>query len=228
MGFPNEPEEVYRKYYDDLALLVHLQPPTGAFPIRFDRFSPYFVHAKEYGLSLEPKKFYEMIYPSPPFAAGDLSDLAYYFADSDYDAPYIVNTARWLGKLRERIAHWQARWHQRDRRLKPELTVKQRRAAPVVYDTRSGAVVEHSLSPSGWKILDLLEDQQRQARLLEKLENVPAPEVAAEIAILKQRGLLFEEDGIYLSLVVRSDTGLGFSPALRTETRQQAQPAAAG
>jgi ribosomal peptide maturation radical SAM protein 1 len=228
VGFPNEPEEIYRKYHDDLTLLLHLQPPTGAFPIRFDRFSPYFVHAKDYGLKLEPKKFYQMIYPSPPFAESDLSDLAYYFADADYNAPYIVNTARWLGKLRERIAHWQVRWHQRDRRLKPELTVKQRRAAPVVYDTRSGAVVEHSLSPTGWRILDLLEDQQRQSRLVEKLEDVAAREVAAEIAVLQQRGLLFEEDGIYLSLVVRPQSAPGMPRVLQAESRQQDRTAVAG
>src|SRR5262249_27521165 len=62
VGFPGEPEEVYKKYYDDLPLLLHLQPPSGAFPVRFDRFSPYYTRAQEYGLKLNPCEFYEMIY----------------------------------------------------------------------------------------------------------------------------------------------------------------------
>ncbi|HVT18830.1 MAG TPA: RiPP maturation radical SAM C-methyltransferase [Thermoanaerobaculia bacterium] len=202
VGFPNEPEEVYRKYYDDLPLLVHFEPPTGSYPIRFDRFSPYYMLAKEYGLKLKPFKWYEMLYPFPP---GELDDLAYFFVDEDYKAIYIANTARWLGKLRERIAHWHVRYFQRDRRLKPELTTKERRGAKVVYDSRSGSVVEHVLSPAAWKILDLLEDQHRIPRLVERLEGVPEKEVSAEVAWLKQRGLLFEEDGIYLSLVLRPE-----------------------
>ncbi|HVR06684.1 MAG TPA: RiPP maturation radical SAM C-methyltransferase, partial [Thermoanaerobaculia bacterium] len=203
VGFPTEPEEVYRKYYDDLPLLVHLEPPSGAYPIRFDRFSPYFTLAKEYGLKLKPYKWYEMLYPFP---ASELEDLAYYFADEDYQAAYIGNTARWLGKLRERIAHWQVRYQQRDRRVKPELTIKERRGAKVVYDSRSGSVVEHQLSPTAWKILALLDNQQRIAHLIEKLDGVPEREVTADVAFLKQRGLIFEEDGIFLSLVLQPET----------------------
>jgi ribosomal peptide maturation radical SAM protein 1 len=202
VGFPNEPEAVYQKYCEDLPLLTHLEPPSGAYPIRFDRFSPYFVLAKEYGLKLKPYKWYEMLYPFP---AGEIEDLAYYFVDEDYKAAHIANTARWLGKLRERIAHWHTRYYQRDRRLKPELTTRQRRGATVVYDSRSGSVVEHALSPTAWKILDLLEDQQKISRLVEKLGGVPEQEVSAEVAFLRQRGLLFEEDGAYMSLVLRPE-----------------------
>jgi ribosomal peptide maturation radical SAM protein 1 len=204
VGFPNEPEEVYRKYCDDLPLFTHLQPPAGAFPVRFDRFSPYHVQAREYGLALRPCEFYEMIYPFP---AADLDDLAYFFVDRDYQAPYLTNTARWLGKLRERIGHWQMRWNRHDRRLQPELAVRGRGGAAVVYDSRSGDAIEHRLSPLGWRILDLLEDQRRLPRLLEKLEGAAEPEVAAEIADLGRRGLLFEEDGTYLSLVIQPERG---------------------
>ena len=201
VGFPGEPVEVYEKYYNDLPLLVHLEPPSGAFPIRFDRFSPYFVLAKDYGLKLKPFKFYEMLYPFP---AEDLESLAYYFGEDDYTAPHIVNTARWLGKLRERIAHWHTRYAQRDRRPKPELTTKQRRGATVIYDSRSGSIVEHALSPDAWKVLDLLEDQRRVSSVVEKL-GMSEAEVLAQIAFLQQRGLLFEEDGTYMSLVLRPE-----------------------
>jgi ribosomal peptide maturation radical SAM protein 1 len=218
VGFPNEPEAVYAKYCDDLPLLIHLEPPSGAYPIRFDRFSPYFVKAKEHGLKLKPYKWYEMLYPFPE---EELRDLAYFFVDEDYKAAHIANTARWLGKMRERINHWQTRYHQRDRRLKPELTTRQRRGKMVIYDSRSGSVVEHSLTPVGWRILDLLEDQQRIPRLVDKLGDVPESEVASQVAFFKQHGLVFEEDGIYMSLVLRPDK----QPQLHAQPVQTAQVA---
>jgi ribosomal peptide maturation radical SAM protein 1 len=203
VGFPTEPEAVYQKYCEDLPLLVHLEPPSGVYPIRFDRFSPYFTRAKDYGLKLKPYKFYEMIYP---FSAADLADLAYYFSDEEYQAPYLVNTARWLAKMRACVAQWHVRWQRRDRRLQPELTLKERRGATVVYDSRSGAAVEHTPSPLALRILDLLEDQHRLGRLVERLPGVSERETAAQVAWLKQRGLLFEEDGLYLSLVVKPES----------------------
>jgi magnesium-protoporphyrin IX monomethyl ester (oxidative) cyclase len=215
VGFPHEPEEVYRKYCKDLPLLVHLQPPTGAYPVRFDRFSPYHMQAREYGLKLKPCEFYEMLYPFPP---AELDDLAYFFVDADFSARYAATTALWLGKLRERVAHWQIRWGQRDRRLKPELTVRQTHGTPLVYDSRSGAAIEHALSPTGWRVLEALEEQHRLPRLVEKIDGVPEAEIAAEIAELRRRGLLFEEDGLYLSLVLRSED----HPALAAQPRAQA------
>jgi ribosomal peptide maturation radical SAM protein 1 len=205
VGFPNEPEEVYVKYHDDLPLLTHLQPPSGAFPVRFDRFSPYHSQAREYGLKLKPSEHYEMIYPFPK---DEFQNFAYFFVDEDYQARYIAVTARWLGKLRERIAHWQIRWHQRDRRLKPELTIKQSRGRQVVYDSRSGTVVEHVISPLCWRVLDLLEEQHRLSWLVEKLAPLSEDEIATGIILLKQKGLLFEEEGIYLSLVIRPEVHL--------------------
>ena len=64
IGFPGEGEDVYRKYLDDLPLLVHLPPPTDVYPVRFDRYSPYFMKSNEYGLDLRPLDYYSLIYPS--------------------------------------------------------------------------------------------------------------------------------------------------------------------
>jgi ribosomal peptide maturation radical SAM protein 1 len=217
VGFPNEPEEVYRKYCDDLPLLTHLEPPAGAFPVRFDRYSPYHTQAREYGLELRPCDFYEMIYPFPH---EDFHDLAYFFVDRDYQAAYLLNTARWLGKLRERIAAWQARWEQRDGKLKPELILRERDGVPVVFDSRSGTAVEHVLTLLGARILATLETHLRAERVAERLE-VPEAAVAAEITELRRRRLLFEEDSFYISLVIlgeRAAAGAdlsGFLPEAR-------------
>jgi len=114
----------------------------------------------------------------------------------------LIQTARWLGKLRERIEYWQTRWHQRDGLLRPELVFKSSGGARLVYDSRAGRAVEHRLSQTALKVLDALDNQQRISHLANHLD-LPAGEVERQVASLKQRGLLFEEDGLYLSLVVR-------------------------
>ncbi len=195
IGFPNEPEAVYQKYYEDIPLLTHLYPPGGVFPVRFDRFSPYFKLAAEYSLKLRPSDFYAMIYPFP---SEDLEQLAYFFRDAEFQSPYQMSTARWLGKLRERIAQWQALWA---RDVKPALTLEASGAGAVVIDSRGGGRVEHRIGALGRQVLDALGQHRRLPSLVERLGAVPSEEVAAEVASLRLLGLLFEEDGYYLSLV---------------------------
>ena len=199
VGFPHEPEAVYEKYYRDLPLLVHLPPPTGTYPVRFDRFSPYHALAKDYGLRLRPCDFYAMVYP---FSRQDLDDMAYFFVDEELDADYARHTAKWIARLRERIDSWRARWNQSDGRLRPELVFAERGGERVVHDTRSGSLVVHRVGETGIRALEALSSQHRIARLAEKLLPLPAAEVERQVLGLAARDLLFEEDGVYMSLVV--------------------------
>jgi ribosomal peptide maturation radical SAM protein 1 len=199
VGFPNEPESVYRKYCDDLPLLVHLEPPTGVYPVRFDRFSPYYMLAKEYGLALRPCDFYGMIYPFP---SEELNDFAYFFSDDNFDASYVTNTARWLSKLRERVNHWHQRWHQRDHGLAPQLVWRGAGDDRFIYDSRTGKATEHRPGPAGLRVLDALAEQHRLPRLAEKLPELPATEIERQVTQLRRQALLFEEDGLYMSLVL--------------------------
>ena len=200
VGFPSEPEEVYAKYVEDIPLLTHLRPPSGSYPVRFDRFSPYFTRAKEYGLKLRACDFYAMVYPFPP---EELEDLAYFFVDEHFDAPYARNTAKWLGRLREGIDHWHLRWGRRDGLLKPELAIRERGGERFVYDSRAGSAVEHRVGPLGLRVLAALERQQRIPQLQEALPDLDPGEVEAQVRLLRQRGLLFEENGFFMSLVVQ-------------------------
>jgi ribosomal peptide maturation radical SAM protein 1 len=199
VGFPREPEAVCEKYCRDLPLLVHLPPPTGTYPVRFDRFSPYHTRATEYGLRLRPCDFYAMVYP---FSGPDLNDMAYYFVDEELDAAYARQTARWIGRLRERIDDWRSRFSQSDGRLRPELVVAESRGERMVRDTRSGTLVLHRVGETGLRVLAALASQQRVARLAERLAPLAAAEVERQVEDLTGRGLLFEEDGVYMSLVV--------------------------
>jgi len=197
VGFPGEPESVYEKYYKDIPLLTHLYPPGGVFPIRFDRFSPYHKLASEYGLKLRSSDFYSMIYPFP---SEDLEDFAYFFRDEDLSAAYLVNTSRWLGKLRERVAQWWALW---ERSPKPELVFEESGGDTLVSDSRSGSRVEHRISPPALRVLHALRQNHKIPRLVDILGDLSVDAVTREVAALRERGLLFEENGYYLSLVLQ-------------------------
>jgi ribosomal peptide maturation radical SAM protein 1 len=200
VGFPNEPESVYEKYYRDIPLLTHLIPPGGVYPVRFDRFSPYHKLAAEYGLKLRPSDFYSMIYPFPP---EDLENLAYFFRDEDFRAAYLTSTARWLGKLRERIGQWHLRWKHDP---KPELVFRGAEESPWVFDSRGVQPIEHRLEEPGRRVLEALSKQSRIERLAATLHGMSGDEVAREVESLQKLGLLFEEDGVYVSLVMKPES----------------------
>ena len=204
VGFPGEQEDVYRKYVDDLPLLVHLPAPGGPHPVRFDRFSPYFTLAEEYGLKLVPCAFYEMIYPFP---ARDLADLAYFFVDDNYENEYIATTAKWIEKLRERCEHWVTRWYQRDGKEKPCLIFKGTGADRIVYDTRTGQRVEHELDPTALRLLDCLDEPMSKKRLAENLSDLTAVELDHQLDEIQKRGLVFSEEERLMSLVVDAQRG---------------------
>jgi ribosomal peptide maturation radical SAM protein 1 len=197
VGFPGEHSAVYEKYVRDIPLLVHLQPPSGAFPVRFDRFSPYFVAAESYGLELEPCDYYEMTYP---FLSSSLKNLAYYFMDQNYEADYFVNLVDWLDPIRSEVGKWTARWSggETDRPRLEFDVVRQN----VVVDTRGTRPIEHKLSDLGSQLLCNLEVQAPIERLCTSLDGVSPEAVAHEIRYLQERGLLFEENGRVLSLVL--------------------------
>lgn len=196
VGFPGEGDDVYRKYLDDLPLMTHLFPPTGAWPVRFDRYSPYFSNPQDYGLDLRPMDFYRLVYPFPDES---LADLAYYFSDHNFEARYLSALAPWLGPIRKPIETWQQQWS-RGGAAAPRLCF-----APddpdTVIDSRSGAPVRHPLGAHGAEALRLLDEPSGPNGLGAALGDRPGFDPEREIAALAARGLLFREGERYLSLV---------------------------
>lgn len=207
IGFPGEEEAVYQKYFDELPSLTHLPPPTGIYPVRFDRFSPYFVKAEEYRLELKPYDFYEMVYP---FDARDLNDLAYFFFDQNADAPHVRVAAKWIKRLQGRVAHWRSCWERRDGRPEPRLVVEWRGDSRVVCDTRSGAVVEREIDELGLRLLDLLQIPMKRSHLAAHFGDVPESELGDAIEALRASRLVFEEGERIMSLVVESGRVSGY------------------
>jgi ribosomal peptide maturation radical SAM protein 1 len=193
VGFPGEGEEVFAKYVEDLPRLVHLAPPSGVYPIRFDRFSPYFVQAAQYGLELQPLDLYRFTYP---WDDGALANLAYYFADQNVTAPYFTAMVKWIGRLRRAQTLWRDRWSGGE----PPALRFEREGGTTVYDSRSGTAVVHDVGETGRRLLTALEEPATLAEVDAEL---------ADLVPLRSHGLIFEDGPRLVSLVFQAQETTG-------------------
>ncbi len=199
VGFPGEGEEVYKKYLEDIPLLAHLPPPSGVFPVRFDRFSPYFVKAEEYGLQLHPVDYYELTYPFPKES---ISNLAYYFSDHNYGAKYFLMMVRWINEMRAKFEAWEGRWSGNGT-APPQLFLNQRDGVSHIFDSRSGEPVEYEIGEPMATALGMMYDRPKRVADLEKvLGYLPGFDAATTMNFLKERGLVFQEGDRYIALVL--------------------------
>ncbi len=194
VGFPGEGEEVYRRYVEIFHLLVHLPPPAGVFPVRFDRFSPYFTEAARHGLELAPLDFYPQVYP---FAPESLARLAYYFTDRNVKAPYFLAMARWIGRLYKVQGAWARAWDGGH----PPVLCFERPGGRTVRDSRSGSTVVHDVGDGGRRLLEALAAPTTLAELA-KVPFDPPLDREAELERLRSLGLVFEDGDRLISLVL--------------------------
>lgn len=202
IGFPGEHEDVYEKYVADIPLLTHFPPPSGVYPVRFDRYSPYFVKAVEYGLDLHPVDYYELIYP---YSKESLANMAYYFTDRNFGADYMKWATKWIPQLQKKIAEWQASWVQNEN-IQPKLFFMENGHSTVVHDSRTGKTLEYDIGAVGRQVLDYLNDKPKDfADLAMKLGHIEGFDAASEVAALQAKGLIFQEGDRYLNLVLAKE-----------------------
>lgn len=188
---PGEEEAVYEKTLQDIPRLVHLAPPTGAYPISFARFSRYFEDPESHGLDLKPQEFYGFIYP---FDAPSITNLAYHFVDDNAD---VAHMDAWLNRLNAAIGKWTARWLAQDGEPQARLCFSTDDTSWAVYDSRSGQEIETDLSDTEKCMLDAL-DEPCAVAMLRKTFGIGAEDMLHRF---QERGWLFEDRGRFISLV---------------------------
>jgi ribosomal peptide maturation radical SAM protein 1 len=198
IGFPGEGDDVYKQYVRDLPSLAHLPPPSGVYPVRFDRYSPYFTQARQFELDLHPVDYYKMTYP---FDESVLSNLAYYFMDHNLNAKYFTTMVKWIGKIREKFDVWKARWQNQNNWSYPKLYLKTKDRSQVVYDSRSGRAVEHQMSELDVELLKFLTKPKRLTDIINEFSRVQQFDAEKEMESLHKLGLVFGEGNRYMSLV---------------------------
>ncbi len=188
---PGEGEAVYEKALNDMPLITHLNPPSGAYPVGFVRFSEYFEKPEVYSLDLKPKDFYGLTYP---FDEQSVTNLAYHFDDCNRD-PHRMNA--WLDRLNDAVAAWTQRWLGADAKPQARLCFAGDDTGWAVYDSRDGEESETELSELEKRLLDYLD----RPSTFVKLEAEFGSGVESTLATFRARGWLFEENGRALSLV---------------------------
>lgn len=199
IGFPGEGQDVYRKYVEEMPRWVHMPPPSGAHMVRFDRFSPYFTQAQQYGLDLHPLDAYSLAYPFP---AESLKNFAYYFADRNVMATYFLDSARWIGKIRQALAPWRNAWASG----RPPVLAFTGEGATTIRDTRSGPALFHEVGEVGRRLLEILEKPMTLDDFRKEVAaQGPQVDLDAELAKLRAKGLLLEDNNRLVSLVLQRE-----------------------
>jgi hypothetical protein len=198
VGFPREGEDVYAKYVKDLQRLTHLYPPNGAFPVRFDRYSPYFTKAEEFGLKLKYLDYYALTFP---FDKDSLTQMAYHFEDTNYSAPYIASMVKWIGRIREKTDAWRIRWGGAGHAGQPKLYLTRENDRGIVNDTRSNRAVKHELSANQVRLLEFIDNSQS----FDSVRKEFGPDVDRDLEYLDERELTWAEGDRLMGLVILNE-----------------------
>lgn len=136
-GFPGETAKQYAAMAALVPAIEHLMPPSGCFPLRLDRFSPYFEQADALGfVDVRPVPAYSYIYPLPDEA---VRQFAYYFYAKH---PLLPQDMRHIEPLQRAVQRWRERFYGGQR---PVLSLLDLGGSVIVRDTRSVSLNESRL-----------------------------------------------------------------------------------
>jgi ribosomal peptide maturation radical SAM protein 1 len=191
-GFPGERFADYRPVTDQLARLVHLQPPDGFSRILLERFSPYFRNPELGFAERTTGRPYRHVYR---IDEADLHDMVYMF-----DTPNQGLTDGEARELRAMVDRW------RDGYPDSSLTWRDDGSSIVIEDRRIGwPAAEHRIDSAelcaAYRCLEEGRSVQGLRRRLETLGYaVAVDKLDAWLAELAANGLVFEENGQWISL----------------------------
>jgi ribosomal peptide maturation radical SAM protein 1 len=196
-GFPGETEEDYRGLLKRFTTLEHLQPPTGAWRIALERFSPYFEEPTQGFMFRRPSEIYDVIYQIP---RDQLHDIVYLFDAKDQG---IVGPLE--GELKAAVEQWAKAYPRSD--------------LSYWTDDRGRVIVEDRRASWPEEIIELDDVQSNvylgmfqgaglegiRRRLAESGYAVGDGDIEEILRYFVDRGLVFEEEGRYVSVALEVD-----------------------
>ena len=211
---PGDQVEWYREMLDWLPLIVHLQPPSNLWFIRYDRFSRFYKHQEHYQISLQPARVYNYLYPLPPER---MADFAYFFEDvSPLAQTRLAERASVLTELYQFIQLWENLYYVSDEVLlrkkvsdqRPVLQMRQENGCWLIQDTRPCAVqneiVLKGLAADIYLACDAAQTQDQLVKSLRENYNrqVEWQEVQPLVEQLCAQKILLQLDRRFVSLAV--------------------------
>lgn len=197
IGFPDTTAEMYETLLTNISLLTHLFPPQVLTPVRFDRYSVYWMEKERYGLKLFPFSPYKYIYP---YDDEFLSDIAYYFVDQNLSKRTQL-LGEYYPKFDTQINQWKKRW-QTDINNLPRLTCYYKDGSPYIYDSRGEEIKEYKISLVEETILKRLDEPMSDVSIKDHFPDIDPEIVAGGVTHLIEKGMIFKEGNQVMSLVI--------------------------
>ncbi len=201
-GFPGELAEEYDRMADVMKSLTHLTPPGNLSVVHLERFSPYYDRPQEYGLKITgPRPYYTLIYQTDQAI---LNDLAYTFEYS-YDDGRDPKT--YIAAIRESIETWS-----RDYDDGSSLSYRRGPGFLLIGDKRPGlGGYNYSLKETEAKIYLSCDSGMTAMAAWKALQadgtkDIELEDVEDFLDEMTELRLMYEEDGLYLSLAVPVDS----------------------
>jgi ribosomal peptide maturation radical SAM protein 1 len=206
-GFPGDRPAWYEDTLAMLPLLRHLQPPGVFAPLSFDRFSPYFDQAKQFGIrDLRPLLGYRDFLPS----SAEVEKVAYHFTGTyrcaGQEAPDLMRA------VNKAVRAWQASWTGRQ---PPELRIRKYAGVFCLVDTRG--------LPRSRPMESVSAQEARRLLVSEPYDD------SAEQRALISRKLALHLDGYFVPLAVADEsifTRVTEAAAVSMRARVKPQPGA--
>jgi magnesium-protoporphyrin IX monomethyl ester (oxidative) cyclase len=215
---PGETDDIYLRMAELMPLISHLQPPSGVSFIQFNRFSPYQMRPRDFGIDLSPDRAYSYVYPWDEKAIGDF---AYFFDDYSADREQIEMSQHCdlkrpgLAAVRRAFLLWQQEWsgrmHPNPFAVEPPATLVmvERGDELEITDTRRCRVApRHRLTGLSRAVYEICDQAHNPDGILRRLQahyekSCKWDEVAPLVADLCARKLMVEMEGHFLSLAMR-------------------------
>lgn len=197
---PFEQEHWYEEMLEWLPMVTHLHPPFDQMAkICYHRFSPYFNNPDQYGLTLEPTKSYQYIYPLQGKA---LSNIAYFFnqASDKTERIYTLNftfkpQSKALGQVQTLLDNWSEQWQSG---TIPMCYMVDKGESIIIMDTREVATnFTHILTGTTAELYRLAAEPIPKERLIKKLLEIRPDE---ELSHLEQSITWLIENKLMISL----------------------------
>lgn len=196
-GIPGESAAAFDRMAELVPAIEHLPPPDHLYPVRLERFSPYFERAEELGFTdLRPVPAYRAVFPG--LSDEQLRDLAYFFDGTPRGAVSEDD----LRPLREAVAGWRERFYTAGER--PGLTALAMGAGFIAMDSRRTAGRSHRfLGPADWAVLQELRAPDAVGAALARAagKRGAGEDPARAYARLRDWRFVVEEDGRAVSLL---------------------------
>jgi hypothetical protein len=203
-GFPGDTPDDYANFPQIFRTISHLCPPAGTSHVIFERFSPYHFDREKYSLTLVPSSFYRLFFPE---SLVDLEKLAYYFDRKGADDP--AQEFEYFKPSLDFIQTWQEAWKEKKWFCYFEkgpgfVTIHDNRPLSPGSSPAERKITLRSLAAS----IYLFCDEHRSFKAIQEMLNkdesnqIQPEKIKAMLNHLVGSGLIFEDDGRYLSLAV--------------------------